>query len=325
MHALTLAEFDEESAAFDELVLRSRDLDTFCSSSDWILPAARALMPPREPFVRRGDSGWVALMRGRHPAGFSYLEPFEAMWGLACPLIGPDPAALARDFAAVCADDAPGAVLVLCGVVAGSPLFNALMWALGPGYELRLGPTTKRYVADLRGGFDAFFARRSANLRGTLRKARRRAREEGLHFVAHRPSGIDEADALYARILDVERRSWKGLAGTGIVDGQMRGFYRQMVERLLKKGALRLLFAQHEGRDVAYVLGAVLGDTYRGLQASFDDDYARYSLGSVMHVEQIAALCEEGVAAYDLGTEVDYKRRWGEEGLATVTLVAVPA
>jgi CelD/BcsL family acetyltransferase involved in cellulose biosynthesis len=69
----------------------------------------------------------------------------------------------------------------------------------------------------------------------------------------------------------------------------------------------------------------VLGDTYRGLQASFDDDYARLSLGSLMHDRQIEALAAEGVRAYDLGSEVEYKKRWGEEGLETVTVVAVPA
>ena len=77
--------------------------------------------------------------------------------------------------------------------------------------------------------------------------------------------------------------------------------------------------------SVAYILGAVLGDTYRGLQASFDQDYEPYSLGSLAHYHQIAELCASGVAAYDLGTDVEYKRRWGEDGLETVALVAVPA
>jgi len=34
-------------------------------------------------------------------------------------------------------------------------------------------------------------------------------------------------------------------------------------------------------------------------------------------------LCVEGVGRYDLGTEMDYKRRWAEEIMATEMLVLV--
>jgi CelD/BcsL family acetyltransferase involved in cellulose biosynthesis len=324
MRPMTLQELDREAAAFDAMVAQSSDLDHFCSSTDWILPAALALMPDRDPFVRRGEHGYAALMRSRHPAGFRCLEPLEAMWGLGCPLIGPEPGRLVREFVA-CLREAPGDVLVLCGLVPGSPLFTTLAHGLSARYQVGTGPTMRRYTADLRGGYDVFLGRRSGNLRKALKQARRRADAAGISFVAHRPSTSCDAEALYERILEIERRSWKGRMGTGIVDGAMNGFYRLMVRRLLARGTLRLMFAQREGRDVAYVLGALLGDAYRGLQASFDDDYAHLSLGSLMHDRQIAELCDEGVAAYDLGSEVEYKKRWGEEGLETVTLVAVPA
>jgi CelD/BcsL family acetyltransferase involved in cellulose biosynthesis len=328
MVPLTLDDLDHEAARFDALVAACEDIDHFCSSTDWILPAARALMPAREPFLRRGDHGYAALMRSRHPAGFHCLEPLEAMWGLGCPLVGIEPGRLVREFAAAAARDARRDVLVLCGLVPNSPLFTTLAYALDRRYHVHLGPAARRYTADLSGGYDAFLGRRSANLRKSLKQARRRAAEAGIAFVPHQlgSHGVDvEALVAYERVLMVERRSWKGRMGTGIVDGAMNGFYRLMVRRLIARGALRLTFAVHEGRDVAYVLGAVLGDTYRGLQASFDDDYARLSLGSLMHDRQIEALAAEDVRAYDLGSEVEYKKRWGEEGLETVTMVAVPA
>jgi CelD/BcsL family acetyltransferase involved in cellulose biosynthesis len=37
----------------------------------------------------------------------------------------------------------------------------------------------------------------------------------------------------------------------------------------------------------------------------------------------IIELCEEGVIRYDLGTEMDYKRRWAEEVMETEMLVLV--
>ena len=47
-------------------------------------------------------------------------------------------------------------------------------------------------------------------------------------------------------------------------------------------------------------------------------------LGNLAQLQQITALADEGVALYDLGSEVDYKRRWGEDCLETLTIVAIP-
>src|SRR5690348_15560863 len=99
MEALTLDELDRESEAFDRHVAASAELDRFCSSSDWALPAARALMPGREPWLRRGRAGYAAFMRsaaGGWP-GVTVLEPLEAMWMLGCPLVGADVRALAAE------------------------------------------------------------------------------------------------------------------------------------------------------------------------------------------------------------------------------------
>jgi len=37
----------------------------------------------------------------------------------------------------------------------------------------------------------------------------------------------------------------------------------------------------------------------------------------------IRQLSDEGVALYDLGSDIAYKERWAEGGLTTVTLVAL--
>jgi len=80
------------------------------------------------------------------------------------------------------------------------------------------------------------------------------------------------------------------------------------------------------GEDLAYLFGGVSGDTFRGLQFAFAAGHEERSLGNVMQYRAIAALCEEeeGVARYDLGTVVDYKRHWGELLDETLSLIAVP-
>jgi CelD/BcsL family acetyltransferase involved in cellulose biosynthesis len=95
-----------------------------------------------------------------------------------------------------------------------------------------------------------------------------------------------------------------------------------MSARLMTAGKRRLTFARLEGEDVAYIFGGVFGDTYRGLQFSFDSQLTKFSLGNLCQFETIQRLAREGVARYDLGTEVRYKRRWGETVESTTALIA---
>jgi hypothetical protein len=313
---LSLDELDSESDAFDARVLAAEQLDRFCSSTHWILPAAHGLMPPRNTWLHRGEHGYVALMRTEH-AGNAWLEPLEAMWGLACPIIGQDEGLVAEPAGAL-RDATPDAALMLCGLMRPSRRFELVARALAPRYHLRLGPPARRFVASLEGGLDGFLARRTKNFRRALLRAVRRAADAGVEFVSD-PSGD------YERLLAVEQKSWKSQDGVGIIASEMVQFYRLMVPRLVRRGALRLCFARIGGEDVAYILGGVLGDTYRGLQFSYAAANEALSLGNVCQYHQIAALAAEpAIRAYDLGSEVDYKRRWGEIVHETVTLLAFP-
>jgi hypothetical protein len=318
---LSLDELDARSADFDAHVAASADVDRFCSSSDWIVPAARALMPPAEVAGLELEGGYAALARFRHAGGW-VRQPLEAMWGLACPVVGHDVEPLSRSFAQACALTAGSDALLLCGLVAGSPRLSALVRALMPWYELRRGPITRRFVADLTGGEDAFLSRRSPALRRNLRSAARKAASRGVTF---EPCAITPANAedAYERLLRVEAQSWKGEEGVGIAAG-MEEFYRLMVKRLARRGGARLLFARAADADVAYVLGGLFGDTYRGLQFAQARRFEDCALGNLGQLAQVRALAAEGIRFYDLGSEVDYKKRWGEIAFDTVTVLALP-
>jgi Acetyltransferase (GNAT) domain len=317
---LTLDDLDREAARYDALVGGARDIDRFCSSTDWTLPAARGLMPSREPWLRRGEHGYAALMRTEH-AGQLWLEPLEAVWGLACPLIG-EPIRLAAEVAAELRESpaAAGAALMLCGLERSSLRCASIARALQSRYRLGLGPPTRRHIASLDGGIEGFLSRRTANFRRGLRRALQKAAGENLELVE-----APDADDAWRRLLAVEQRSWKGLEGVGIAASGMLDFYRLMIPRLRRRGALRLMFAHRDGQDLAYILGGVFGDTYRGLQFSFAAELPHLSLGNLCQYWQLERLCAEGLAFYDLGAEVEYKRRWGEIVHETVTLLAWPS
>lgn len=322
MRQRTLAELQAEAQAFDEQVEATADIDHFCSSTRWILPATAALMPEREPWVFQGDSGHVAMMRGRHPEGWYYLEPLEASWGLACPLIGPQPDELAEEFVALChRRRSEWDVMLLMGMPSDSPLFTCVSERMQPYYDLFRGQVTTRNVASLDGGIDGFLSRRSRNFRKSLRRSLQRAQEAGIEFVPSPVGGPRSALELYYRIMKIEERSWKGLSGVGINDGAMFQFYRAMVQILGARGELRCVLARHEGEDIAYVLGGITGPTYRGLQFSFDAEYEEFSLGNLCQYHQLLELVDEGVTTYDLGTDMEYKRRWAEQRLDSTALI----
>ncbi len=283
-----------------------------------MLPAHDVLMPPREAWIARDGDAWILLAIAIHARGFAYAEPFEAAWGLACPLVGASAEAFVDE---VRSRDGEWEVLLLGGVLDRAPARAELMSSLARHYELREANTTVRHIAGLAGGVDGFLARRSRNFRRSLQRAVRDAAQQGVAFDV---CDTAEPDPAYERVLAIERRSWKGRARVGIDSGGMREFYRLMTRRLAARGALRLMFAQRDGEDLAYILGGVFDDTYRGLQFAFDADCTDLALGNVCQYRQLEALCDAGIAHYDLGTTGGgYKRRWAEREVASTLVLAV--
>ncbi|MHC4732570.1 MAG: GNAT family N-acetyltransferase, partial [Planctomycetota bacterium] len=262
MEVVTLADLERQEDAFDADAFATPEIDHFCSSTDWILPAKQAWAPDSDTLILRGEHGWAALLLQVHADGISVLAGFESMWGFACPLIGPYPHPLVQEFAEALAQREWHILLAT-----GLPLGSAILRHVGAAFshhDLRCGPRLRRWEATLHGGVDGYLARRSPRLRSNLRRTARRAREEDVTF---EPVSGDPG-ATYRRVLDVEARSWKGPVGTGLLLDEMTCFYRPLAERLGRR--LRTVFARHEGTDIGYILGGVRKDTYRGFQFSFD-------------------------------------------------------
>ncbi|MGE0490807.1 MAG: GNAT family N-acetyltransferase [Vulcanimicrobiota bacterium] len=317
MRELSLEDLSREHARFDQAALATPEIDAFCSSTAWILPADRAFSPGRDPFLFETDAGYIAFMRSRDPRGWDVLNPLESSWLLATPLVGGDPQALFARFARI----VPQAVTMVClsGVAPDGILAKALQEQ--NRFSIHPGPPTVRHLFSLEDGLEGFLARRSAQFRSRLRRARKRFAREGFDWESFDPSLTPAA--LYERIIAIERTSWKGLRRVGIDSGDMNRFYRLMVARLMADNHLRLLFLTREGEDVAYILGGVLGATFRGLQFSFRHDLEDYSLGNVSQSLMVEQLCQEGLRYYDLGTDIAYKRRWADYQQVTLTYLLV--
>jgi hypothetical protein len=330
MHRVSRAELEEWAPAWDAVASADAAVDAFCARSAWQLAFHDAFEPGRSLLAARDDTGVVVLAESHRAAAPGLLEPLENMWGFACPLAGAGaPALLARALIA-----APRPVLLL-----GLPR-EPRRWAeLGSILEGRFGARrlepTERYVASLEGGFEGWLGRRSPSFRRNLRQSLRRVAAAGISFRRVRLPGPDAGSGgtgagddalarLYAAVLDVEGRSWKGRAGRGADREPMRSFYAGLWPRLAREGSLRVLLAERSGVPVGYLHGALVGRHFRGLQFSFDDAWRPCGLGNALQAEMLRWLVDEGARSYDLGGQSDYKARWAERAEPLLGVLLVP-
>ena len=315
MTRLDRAGLEACAGEYDAAVDADPAVDGFCTRTDWVLSFHDAFHPGGELVAARRGSSFVALA-ARGPV----LEPLEAMWGFASPLVGADSLELLCE---LLAERRRHELLYLAGLPPRDPRTRALILRLDATHALSVVTTTERFVARL-DDLEGYLARRSAKFRAGARAALRRVRAAGIGFEAVSCLSPAEAEAAYARVLAVERRSWKTATGNGVERGPMREFYAGMYPRLAARGALRLLFARHGGEDVGYLAGGIAGTTFRGLQFSFDERLRALGLGNALQLEQIARLSGSGVTAYDLGAQSAYKARWAEGRRLTVGVLARP-
>ncbi len=329
---VAIENLDAEAERFDRAVSASADVDVFCSGSAFVQSAFLGLQPGRTSRAFRvGDAGYLAFAEreisiGADPRVRRLWEPYEAMWGLACPLVGVSAEPLCAALIAQLEEAriAAGAPLVLvCGLPREGARIRAVVQALSFGHRLQPSNATARCVASLEGGLDGFFARRSPAVRRALRRAQRDAEHAGLRVEHHRPSA-DEVATLYARAVALDDVSWKGRAEVGLRGSGLHAFYAEMLPRLARERALRMLFVVDGDTDVAYLFGGVLGASFRGLQFAFRAGREAQSLGNVAQLAAITALCDEGMTRYDLGVAADYKHKWAESLVETTSLFAIP-
>ncbi len=318
---LSLDELDAQADDFDDHVQRTPEIDTFCSSSSWVLPAARSAAPNQRALIRRTDAGFVALLSLNVGHGLIGAVPLEFGWGLAAPFAGEDPDRLVGLLARMWTDASPRVnVLILSGLQVDGVWWRAITRRFIDRYRIGLGEICDRRIASLQGGLDGFLSRRSGKFRANLRRAEKRRLEQGVEVDYQPAVPVSE---IYDRILRVEEQSWKGRVGEGFNEGIGRDFYERILSRLSKRGQLRVLFLTQEGRDVAFVFGALVGAHYRGLQVSFIDDKTELSLGNLAQYQLIQRLISEGALRYDLGTDMDYKARWAEEIMSTRQIIVL--
>ena len=318
------------SSQWDRCAAATPGIDRWCSRTPWMLAVHAAFddEPARHlgaPVVGAAEHGCVGFVPRLLEDGTPALLPFDAVWAFASAVVtdAPDASCLAAfvaDAVSWIVADERWRLSAWPGLISGSELDSYVIAALAMFGRVHAGPTTDRCVASLDGGLDGWLSRRSRTFRRNLRQADRRGEEVGVRFET-----LDDQtpDTILRRLHTIERQSWKGRIGSGIETDDMAVLYATLVHRLSRQHDVRCTIATLEGRDVGFVLGGVLGDTYRGLQLSYVDDVGALSIGRLLQWHELQRLSDAGVSAYDLGMDMLYKRAWAEQIVSTRTLLCI--
>ena len=307
MTRLTLAEFRTRSGEYDAAVALSRKESPFCSSSLWQLAAhdhLHRIPAENRHFIVEESGSWLAFVEREQPGIF---YPFEAAWMFGCPLVGAINETI--DLLERSSREWLGGAAGFCisGVPLGGESHSKLRLIEPVARHYQEFPTTDSMILDLDDGIEAWLSRRSKKLRRTLHQAEEVSDVEVVSF------GQENPEELFQRILEVQKQTYKWGEGSDIFQfPEYAAFYRSLLGDLHRRGQLRLLFAKSGGTDVAYIFGGIAGNTYRGLQMSYIEEFRSQGLGNRLQSENIRRCAGEGITRYDLGMHAPYKERWAD-------------
>lgn len=300
---------------WQRLAATTGQADPACCAPAWQLSFHEIFTPERRVFFAQNSTSAIIFSEFAADDGRFFLLPLEDSWLFGQPLLGVHaPLLLASSLPELVRSGRMPQILV-SGVMQPSFLASSLYNQFSPAFSFFGHRECVEASASLENGLDGWLSRRSANCRAKLRKALRHADAEGVTFERVRPAP-GQADAIYSRIVAVERRSWKGINHCGMAESPSVEFYEALLKRYARNNAALVIFARRENDDIGFIFGGLCGNIYRGQQFSYDNDYARLSLGNVMQFKKIEWLCELGMARYDMGPSTGermaYKLHWTE-------------
>lgn len=303
--------------------------DPFCCSPAWQMAFRQTITPDKRLFYLRVPGGLALFTEFRTDSERVFLAPLENGWLFGSPVLGPNAGEVLTASLAAFAEAYTNAMphIILSGIRPGSTWAAMLLHRFGDDFAFFRHSGSVQCTASLAGGLDGYLSRRSANHRAKLRKAAREAAACGITFTRYLPASAEAAGALYARMLTVEAKSWKGIGRCGMAEAPARKFYAALVQRLAAEGKLRAMMAHRDGEDIGFIFGGLCGSTYRGQQFSYAATAYRFSPGNLLQMEMLNWLCEEGIQRYDMGPvsgpRMEYKRHWTEENHEIQTWVMV--
>ena len=127
----------------------------------------------------------------------------------------------------------------------------------------------------------------SRKARHELRRLERRLAEIGTLEYRELQNRDDAAQWIDA-FLELENRGWKGKRGSALACREAdRGFFVRWASEAARRGRLMMLALAVGGRTVAMKCNVLAGAGSYAFKITYDEDYARYSPGVLLEMENI--------------------------------------
>ena len=176
-------------------------------------------------------------------------------------------------------------------------------------YEL-IGSERSPYM-ELSTSWSSFSERLSPKFRTNLRRSEKQLRGVGdLKYKAYQR--LDEVDEFLGAVLEIERDSWKEMAGTSITRNPVQeSFYNRFTKVASERGWFsgHLLWLGEE--PIAYLNGLAFNSCFSGMKTSYKAKYQKMGIGHLIRMFALQQLHVEGVKIYDFaGLCEPHKLAW---------------
>ena len=128
--------------------------------------------------------------------------------------------------------------------------------------------------------------------RKEYRRQERRLAETGrLEYAAL--DADSDVDAWIEEFIEFEATTWKGDGGCALASNEAdRKYFVEIAREAFRRGKLMMLALRFNGRPIAFKVNFLSGDGSFAFKISFDEEYARYSPGVLLELENIRLLHE---------------------------------
>ncbi len=142
--------------------------------------------------------------------------------------------------------------------------------------------------------------------RKELRRQHKRLAELGALSFA-RSNGQGDLDAWANDFLALERRGWKGKEGSALdCDDSNREFFRTILRGAAAAGKLELLSLNLNDKPIAMLATFITPPGAFSFKTAFDEDYARFSPGVMLQIENLKLLERSDIAWCDSCAAADH-------------------
>jgi len=203
----------------------------------------------------------------------------------------------------------------LTGLAAGSKALDFFRTRLdNRGYLVHEQPDVNCWRLTLPKTWDGYLSQLSKSRRAHTRALVRRNLDTG-RVTVERVNTAADLDRGFDLLIDLHQRRRESLSQAGcFASRQFTDFQREVSQRMLASGRLRMLWIELEGRPLAIEYGFAGGGGVYYYQGGFDPAAAGECPGTLMCMASLKLAIEEGHAWFDfLRGDEPYKTSWRAE------------